>query len=90
MSESVDASPVAEDVLSDEMHFEDVQGLGDTPQVVVGSSSELMPSAETPEMFSNNEDANDVDNPVPAELQDLVSLTGVRLVWCENTWSVDG
>jgi len=56
---------------------------------VSGLSPELNASPETPERFKNDKADEDDANLIPAELQDLMSLSGVRLVWCENKWRVD-
>ena len=85
-SEAMDASEV----------LEDAQEWGDSDDVGDASgtssevpSSEIPPSAPTPELFSA-ENSSENEDPIPQELREFISLGGVRLVRCENAWNVDG
>ncbi len=96
MSGNSEISQVSESVLPSvadgEMQPEDAQRWGDTPEDDPEMLSQVPPSAQTtPELFTPNEtSAENDDNPIPAELRDLVSLSGVRFVRCQDAWNVDG
>ena len=84
-SEAMDASEV----------LEDAQEWGDSGDVGDASgtsseipSSEIPPSAPTPELFTA--ESTPESDSIPPELREFISLGGVRLVRCENAWNVDG
>ena len=77
----------AENVLSDEMQYQDPQSWGDTSEDDTGASPEFAESMQTMEMFTTEDEDN--ENPILAELQNLVSFSGIRLIRCHNTWNVN-
>jgi len=70
--------------------LQDAQEWGDSGDVGDASgTSEFPPSAPTPELFSA-ETSCESEDPIPQELREFASLSGARLVRCENAWNVDG
>ena len=88
MSENtVEESVVEETVESVEM--QDGQDWGDSVDEASGTPTEIPPSAATPVMFSPS-GSSTCEKPVPDKLRDLISVSGIRLVRCENAWSIEG
>ena len=90
MSENIAVSNESE-VLEEEMpDGQDWADLSDD----TGTNSELPASGETPLMFtpeeSTPEESSADDQPLPPELRELISVSGIQLIRCDNAWNVEG
>ena len=61
---------------------------GTPPEIPSEVSSEIPPSAETPELFSP-EDCSESDS-IPEELRDLAAVSGLKFVRCSDAWKREG
>lgn len=80
---------------TESVDMQDGQEWGDSVDDASGTpseppSSEVPPSENATPVLFTPESSSESEEQIPDELRELISVSGVRLVRCENTWNVEG
>ena len=72
------------------VEMQDGQDWGDSVDDASGTPSQIPPSENATPVLFTPESSSESKEQIPEKLREVTSVSGVRLVRCENTWKVGG